>query len=61
MKEWKTSFWRWCANRLPKEIVSFAFIRVIAFASSGEWSGEIVPDIAGMTALDRWDKYYKGG
>ena len=53
----KNRFWRWLANRMPKQLTYFCAMRVAAFATSGDWSDERVPELTAMTALDRWDRY----
>ena len=47
-------FWLWCAYKLPKSLVKWATIRLMANATSGEYSGQIVPDLTSMDALKRW-------
>lgn len=39
---------------LPQRIVYWAFIRVCAHATTGEYSTQIVPELDAMTALKRW-------
>jgi len=46
----------WIANHLPRRIVYFAAIRLIAHATQGKWSDQIVPELGAMDALGRWDK-----
>jgi hypothetical protein len=40
---------------LPKSIVYWASIRMIAHATQGEYSNEIVPELGAMQALGRWN------
>ena len=49
------SFAVWLAHRLPRKVVHWAFIRVLAEASIGEYSGREVTDIKWTEALDAWD------
>lgn len=46
----------WIAWRLPKEIVKWAAVRLIAHAASGEYKDEEVPNLRAMDALEAWDK-----
>lgn len=45
---------RWVAWHLPKDVVYWATIRLIAFATSGEYSNQVVPELGAMEALHRW-------
>ncbi len=42
------------AWHLPKSVVYWCSIRLMANATQGPWSGQIVPDLYAMDALDRW-------
>jgi hypothetical protein len=42
------------AWRLPKRLVMWCAIRVIAHATQGEYERQIVPDLSAMDALQRW-------
>ena len=42
--------------RLPRKLIMWAFIRVVANATTGKYSNQIVPHLTAMDALDRWDK-----
>uniref|UniRef100_A0A6M3XXP5 Uncharacterized protein n=1 Tax=viral metagenome TaxID=1070528 RepID=A0A6M3XXP5_9ZZZZ len=48
-------FYRWLAWRLPKQLVMWASIRLIAHATQGEYSNQVVPDLSAMDALKRWE------
>lgn len=41
--------------KLPKKLVMWCTIRVIANATTGEYSNQVVPELTAMVALDRWD------
>jgi len=45
----------WIAWRLPKWLVKWAAVRLIAHATAGEYSTTIVPELRVMDALKRWD------
>ena len=42
--------------RLPKWIVYWCVIRVGGYASTGQYSNQIVPDLTLIDALKRWEK-----
>lgn len=52
----KERMWFWLAWKLPKSLVYFAAIRLAVFATQGEYSKTIVPDLTAMDALRRWQK-----
>lgn len=41
--------------KLPRWLVYWCAIRLIAHASQGQYGGEIVPEIKAMDALKRWE------
>lgn len=45
---------RWIAWHLPRGIVYWCSIRLIANATTGEYSNQIVPNLGAMDALQRW-------
>lgn len=46
----------WVAYRLPRKLVAWVGIRIVAHATSGKYSSQIVPDLTAMEALKRWDE-----
>ncbi len=46
----------WCAWRMPKWLVYFCSIRMIANATTGKYSSQVVPELSAMDALKRWDQ-----
>jgi hypothetical protein len=52
MREQLAMFIAW---RLPKSVVYWCAIRLIAHATQGEYSYQIVPDLSAMDALKRWN------
>ena len=40
---------------LPKRLAYWCAIRVIAHATQGEYSTQIVPELSAMDALKRWE------
>jgi hypothetical protein len=53
MKEKILMFIVW---RLPKSIVYWCAIRLGAYATQGQYSNQVVPDLKLMDALKRWEK-----
>jgi len=51
----KEKIWMWIAFRLPKPLVMWASIRMIAHATQGEYSSQVVPELTAMDALKRWE------
>ena len=44
----------WVAYRLPNWLVKWAAVRLIAHATTGEYSATVVPKLTAMDALQRW-------
>ena len=42
------------AWKIPKWLVYWASIRLVAYATQGNYSNTIVPDLSAMDALKRW-------
>lgn len=40
--------------KLPKRVVMWAAVRVMAHATTGEYSNQIVPELSALDALKRW-------
>ena len=49
---WK--FWSRIAWRLPKKLVYWCLIRAGGHATTGRFSGQIVPDLTYFETLERW-------
>ena len=47
-------FYIWLAWRLPKELVKWTTIRLIAHGTQGQYSNTIVPELTAIDALKRW-------
>lgn len=54
--DWKERLIRAIVWRLPHSIVMWAYVRVAAHATSGEYSDTHPNEIGLMDALDRWTK-----
>jgi hypothetical protein len=48
--------WIWIAWRLPKPLVMWCAIRLMAHATTGKYGGEEVGAVSIMDALERWEK-----
>jgi hypothetical protein len=48
------NFYKWLAWKLPKSLVKWVFLRVVANASTGKYSSQDVPELKAMDALQRW-------
>ena len=49
-------FYMWLAWVLPKKLVYWCAIRLMSFATVGEYSDTVVPELKAIDALIRWDK-----
>jgi hypothetical protein len=45
---------QWVAWHLPRRLVMWCFIRVTAYATTDEYSSQVVPELSAMDALKRW-------
>ena len=52
----REKFWMWLAWRLPKQLVYWASIRLMAHATVGPYSSQIVPELTAADALKRWEE-----
>ncbi len=57
--KWPTKFWMWLAMKLPKKMIYFCAMRLIADATTGEYSTTIVSELGAMDALERFDELHK--
>ena len=55
----KTKFWYWVVDRLPKQLVYFCSMKVMAHATTGKYGNTIVPELPGMEAIQRYGDDYK--
>ncbi len=46
---WKIAF------LMPRKLVYLCAVRLIAHATQGEYGNTVVPELAAMDALDRWE------
>lgn len=48
--------WMWLANRLPRSLVYWAAIRLMAHATTGKWGHLNTPGTTVEDALKRWEQ-----
>ena len=51
-------FWFWLARRLPKSMLYFCFMQVMALVTTGKHGNTVVPDLTGMEAIKRFADDY---
>ncbi len=44
----------WIAYKLPKRLAYWAAIRIMSYATVGQYSSTIVPELKAIDALQRW-------
>ena len=54
-KEWKENFTMWVAWRLPRQLVYWCAVRLIAEAASSDDFMDDVPSLGAMEALELWE------
>ena len=66
-KRWPRWWWRWRTSQLrewaarkiawhlPRRVVTWCAVRVMAHATTGLYENPIGPDLTVMDALNRWD------
>lgn len=48
------ALWQRLAYALPRRLAYWCAIRVIAHATQGEYSSQVVPELNALDALQRW-------
>ena len=46
--------WYWFVRLLPKKLLYFCFMKVMAHATTGEYGDTVVPELTGMDAIKRY-------
>ena len=59
-RELKEKWWTWIVWLLPRNLIYWSAIRLMAHASTGAWGDEHPDDISIMKALARWEKGQDG-
>jgi len=52
----KEKFMIWVAWKMPRWLVLWCSVRLIANATQGEYSNQVVPELTAMDALKRWEE-----
>lgn len=52
----ETNFWFWLVRKLPKRLIYFCFMHVMAHSTTGQYGNTITPELTGMDAIDRYGK-----
>lgn len=52
----QVNFWLWVASKLPKKLVYFCTLYLIASVTTGKYSNTVVPVLTAMAAIQRYDK-----
>jgi len=50
----ETNFWFWLVSKLPKRLIYFCFMHVMAHSTTGKYGNTIVPELTGMDAIERY-------
>jgi hypothetical protein len=54
MKVREVNFWYWLVARLPRKLVYFCFMHVMAYATTGKYGETVVPELTSMDAIKRY-------
>jgi hypothetical protein len=46
----------WFVWLLPRWVVLWCSVRLMAHATTGKWSHQVVPDLTALDALKRWER-----
>lgn len=58
MKLFEVNFWYTLVKFLPKKLVYFCFMTVMAHSTTGKYGNTVVPELSGMDAIKRYDDDY---
>lgn len=50
----KFNFWYWLADQLPNNLIYCCFLKVVAYATTGDYSSTIVSELTTMEAMKRY-------
>lgn len=54
MENKEVKIWYWLVDRLPRKLVYFCFMKVMAHSTTGKYGTTIVPELTGMDAIKRF-------
>ncbi len=46
--------WFWFVDMLPRKLLYFCFLKVMAHATTGQYGETVVPELTGMDAIKRY-------
>lgn len=46
----------WFVWKLPRWLVYWCAVRLMAHATTGQWGHQVVPELTALDALKRWDR-----
>lgn len=52
--KYKEVFYKWFVYKLPKELVYYCTIRLMAYGTTGKYSNTNVGNVRAITLLKRW-------
>jgi len=54
MNSREVNFWHWFVDKIPKRIMYFCFIHVMAYSTTGKYGSSVVSELSGMDAIGRY-------
>jgi len=54
MKLFEIKLWYWLVGLLPKKLVYFCSMHVMAYSTTGKYGSTVVPELSGMDAIKRY-------
>ena len=55
IKNNEVNFWYWLSDKLPKKLVYFSFLQVMAHSTTGQYGNTVVPELSGLDAIERYN------
>lgn len=55
MKVKQFNGWQWLARKLPKKLLYFCFLQVMAYATQGKYGNTKIFELTGMDAIGRFE------
>jgi hypothetical protein len=55
----EVNFWYALVDLLPRKLVYFCFMKVMAYATTDQYGDTIVPELTGMDAIQRFGDDHK--
>jgi hypothetical protein len=54
MRKRSDQFFLWLARHLPKRLIMWSYVDVVAVATTGKYSNTVVPELTAVDAFKRW-------